>query len=163
MKGRPSVCVMAFVVIVAASCSSSDGSTDPGASPGGPAACPTTAPVFTDDRIKAALGSVILPDGVSLVDEHDFPNVDNHPLIDVVVRLCEAGLVGAALKDAATLVGRALKDSPAGEEIYSLRVRNAAADADPQGRVRVDHFQDASFDPAGDPGAVRDAWKYPDQ
>jgi len=79
----------------------------------------------------------------------------------VVVRLCKVGLVGVPLKDAATLVGRRLKESPVGDEIYSLRVRNAAADADPHGKVRVDRFPDASFDPAGDPGAVRDAWKYP--
>jgi hypothetical protein len=85
------------------------------------------------------------------------------PLIDVVVRVCMVGLVGVPLKDAATLVGRRLKESPVGDEIYSLRVRNAAADADPHGRVRVEQFQEASFDRAGDPGAVRDAWKYPDQ
>jgi hypothetical protein len=163
MKGNASACVMAVVAIAVASCSSSDGTTDPGALPGGSAACPKTTPAFTDDRIKAALDSVPLPDGVSLVDEQDFPNIDNHPLIDVVVRLCKAGLVGVPLKDAATLVGRRLKESPVAQEIYSLRVRNAAADADPHGRVRVNQFQDASFDPGGDPGAVRDAWKYPDQ
>jgi hypothetical protein len=163
MNSHPSACVTAFVAIAAASCSSPDGTTDPGASPGGSAACPMTAPAFTDGRIKSALDSLTLPDGVSLVDEQDFPNIDNHPLIDVVVRLCKVGLVGVPLKDAATLVGRRLKESPVGVEIYSLRVRNAAADADPHGRVRVDQFQDALLDPAGDPGAVRDVWKYADQ
>ena len=163
MNGHASASAIAFVAIAVASCSSSDGTTDPGASPGGSAVCPKTTPAFTDDRIRAALDSVPLPDGVSLVDEQDFPNIDNHPLIDVVVRLCQAGLVGVPLKDAATLVGRRLKESPVAEEIYSLRVRNAAADADPHGRVRITQFQDVSFDPAGDPAAVRDAWKYPDQ
>jgi hypothetical protein len=47
-----------------------------------------TASAFTDDRINSALDSLTLPDGVSLVDEQDIPNIDNHPLIDVVVRLC---------------------------------------------------------------------------
>jgi hypothetical protein len=116
-----------------------------------------------NDRIKKALDFLTLPEGVSLVDEQDFPNVENHPKIDVVVRICKVGLVGVGLKDAATLVGRTLKESPVSEEIFSLRVRNAAADADPHGRVRIDEFQTASFDPAGNPGAVRDAWKYPDQ
>jgi hypothetical protein len=55
-----------------------------------------------------------LPDGVSLVDEQDIPNIDNHRFIDVVVRLCN-------------------------------------------------QFQDASLDPACDPGAVKDVWKYADQ
>ena len=163
MKGHASACVTALVAIAVASCSSSDGTTDPGVLPGGSAACPISTPTFTDDRIKAALDSIPLPDGVSLVDEQDFPNIENHPLIDVVVRLCKAGLVGVPLKDAATLVGRRLKESPVSQQIYSLRVRNAAADADPHGRVRINQFQDASFDPAGDPAAVRDAWKYPDQ
>jgi len=81
----------------------------------------------------------------------------------VVVRICKVGLVGVALKDAVTLVGRTLKGSPVSEEIFSLRVRNAAADADPHGKVRIDDFQAASFDPAGTSGAVRDTRKYPDQ
>ena len=69
-------------------------------------------------------------------------------------RLCKAGLVGVPLKDAATLIGRRLKESPVAEAIYSLRVRNAAADADPHGRVRINQFQDVSFDPGGDPARL---------
>jgi len=57
MNGHPSACVTALVAIAAASCSSPDGATGPGALPGGPAAYPTTTPAFTDDRIKAALDS----------------------------------------------------------------------------------------------------------
>jgi hypothetical protein len=73
MTGHPSACVTAFVAIAAASCSSSDGTTGPGALRGGPAACPMIAPAFSDDRVKSSLDSLTLPDVVSLVDEQDFP------------------------------------------------------------------------------------------
>ena len=123
MNGHASACVTAFVAIAVASCSSSDGTTDPGASPGGSAACPKTTPAFTDDRIRAALDSVPLPDGVSLVDEQDFPNIDNHPLIDVVVRLCTGRAGGRSAE------GRGNTGRPAAEGIAGRRSDLFAAGA----------------------------------
>jgi hypothetical protein len=162
VTARPWICLAG--AILAAACSPLGGRSDSAAPPtAGTTPCPTTAPAFANDRIRKALEFLPLPEGTTLVDEQDFPNVENHPKIDVVVRLCKPGMVDVALKDAATLVGRTLKESPVSADVFSLRVRNAAADTDPRGRVRIDDFESASFDPAGNPEAVREAWKYPDQ
>jgi hypothetical protein len=57
-----------------------------------------------------------------------------------VARVCQPGLAGDQLKDTAMIIARALKASPVSEQILSLLVSNTAEDANPTGKVRVEHW-----------------------
>lgn len=124
------------------------------------ASVPTGFAQFSNADIKAALEKAPLPPGVVIMNETDLFSIMQRSMIDVVVRICKPGLVGDPLKDVATTIAAAIKRSPAGPTVMSLRVTNTAAVGDPQGKVRVKDFQNYSWTANT---AARAAWKYPDQ
>lgn len=127
---------------------------DPCANPA--ASVPTGFAQFSNPDIKAALEKAALPPGVVVMNETDLFNIMQRSMIDVVVRICKPGLIGDPLKDVATTVAAAIDQSPAGGTVVSLRVTNTAAAGNPQGKVRVEDFQNHTWRP----GAARAAWKF---
>jgi hypothetical protein len=83
--------------------------------------------------------------------------------IDVVVRVCQPGLAGDPLKDVATTIASAIKGSPVGDTVESLRVTNIAEDGNPEGRVRAEGFQMYLWSPDAVCCVNRAGWKYPSE
>lgn len=96
-----------------------------------------------------------------MVQVQSIANSDDRSMIDVVVRICNPGLVGDRLKDSGTAVARAIKDSPVSDRVASLRVTNVAEGDSPVGRIRCEDFALNTFSTEADQGAVRAGWKYP--
>jgi hypothetical protein len=128
---------------------------DPCADPA--ASVPTGFAQFSNADIKAALEKAPLPPGVVVMNETDLFSIMKRSMIDVVVRICKPDLVGDPLKDVASTIATAIARSPAGGTVVSLRVTNTAAAGDPQGKVKVEDFQNYSW--ASKPPA-RAVWKY---
>jgi hypothetical protein len=127
--------------------------------PGAAFTCPA-AGTFTSPEIRGALESAPLPPEVVLISEQDLGNAEDPSKIDVVVRVCQLGLVGDPLKDVATTVAYAIKQSPAGDSVESLRVSNVANDGHPQAKVRVEDFQSYLFAPDAVCCVNRAKWKF---
>jgi hypothetical protein len=131
---------------------------DPCANPA--ASVPTGFAQFSNADIKAALEKAPLPPGVVVMNETDLYNIMNRSMIDVVVRICKPGLLGDPLKDVATTIAVAIAKSPAGGNVVSLRVTNTTAASNPQGKVKVEGFQNYSWTPGA---AARSRWTYPNE
>lgn len=119
--------------------------------------CLTTAPAFSSDEIRSALESASLPAGVVLLSQKDRPSSDDRSKIDVVLIICQPGLVGAQLKDVATILAESLQSSGLSQRILMLLIGNVAEDAHPEGEVRLDDFARYAFSPSSE---IRAAWKY---
>ncbi|QUR68562.1 hypothetical protein [Mycobacterium spongiae] len=120
-------------------------------------ACPTTAPSFGSGEIRAALESTPLPAGVTLVSQEERPSIDDRSKIDVVVIICQPGLVGGQLKGVATMLARSLQTSGIAPRVLMLLVGNVAEDAHPEGEVRLDDLGHYAFSPSTE---IEAAWKY---
>lgn len=129
------------------------------ACPAGPVGLPNTDP-FTTPEIEAALQAAPLPPGVVIVNEQDLYNIDDKSMIDVVVRVCQPGLVGDPLKDVATTIATAIKQSPVGNTVMSLRVNNEANIGHPQAMVRAEDFQMYTWAPNAICCVTRASWKF---
>jgi hypothetical protein len=87
-----------------------------------------------------------------------FSNADIKAALEV--RICKPGLLGDPLKDVATTIAVAIAKSPAGGNVVSLRVTNTTAASNPQGKVKVEGFQNYSWTPGA---AARSRWTYPNE
>jgi hypothetical protein len=67
------------------------------------------------------------------------------------------------LKDVATTIASAIKGSPIGDTVESLRVTNIAEDGNPEGRVRAEGFQMYLWSPDAVCCVNRAGWKYPSE
>lgn len=147
----------ALCIGAAAACStdSADTATTP---------CATTATVApgTAPALVAAAKAAKVPEGVAVVGVQSVSNVEDRRDIDAIVRVCSPGLVGDELKDVATSIAQAVKASPVGSTVASMRVTNTAEDSNPKGRVRCEDFGLHTFSSEADAGAVRASWSFAD-
>lgn len=164
-------CLFAAMILAFAVSASSCGTDAEDAAPKETASkevpCPAPAEAddpFNDAALNQAVKRVKIPNDGKLINSQSVSNVDDKTMNDVVVRICAKGLSGDNLKDAATDIAWALKQSGLNKKIASLRITNMASDSDPAYMVRCEDFQMYTFDKkAADPGALRASWKHPNE
>lgn len=114
--------------------------------------------------VTRAVRDVKIPNSGKLINTQSLYSTDDRTMDDVIVRICAKGLSGDKLKDTATDIAWALKQSPLNKKIATLRVSNYSNDSDPAFKVRNEDFQLNTFDKkTADPGALRAAWKHPNE
>lgn len=166
MKRLVAAVILAFAV-AASSCDTETEDSVPKDTTSKEAPCPTPSQAddqFNDAAVTKVVEPVKIPNGGKLINTQSVYNVDDKTMEDVVVRICAEGLTGDKLKDAATDIAWALKQSPLDKKIATLRVTNLADDSDPAYKVRCEDFQAYTFDKTtADLGALRASWKHPDE